>query len=261
MTTQALQPVNDVYDILQSATNDNLESVVSQVVDLCHRFRNDYACAPLPMNMQGELLEKTRQHFFELECRIEKKKARELIKTREPLDSYFFWSDYQALIDSEWKIITAHAEELGKNPNDLRFAFIGSGAMPVSALLLSERTKHPVVCVDSDPEANEIAQNFLRMIGREEMLVINESYAQSYDYSEIDVVFMASLIKPKSDVLSHIRSFDVSAVLARSVCEGFCMIYEALADDLIHGAGFKVANKAEPTQGCMHQTMLLSIDT
>lgn len=261
MTTQPItprQPIDDVYDILQTATNDNLESVVSKVVDLCSNYRKDTACAPLPANMQGALLEETRRHFFELECRVEKNKAQELINTQQTLESYFFWADYQALIESEWRLIEDYAATLGRNPHDMRFAFIGSGAMPVSPLMLAERTDHPVICVDADEEANGIAKNFLNMIGRQDKLVIHQGYAQDFDYTDIDIVFMASLINPKAEVLQHINSFNVSGILARSVCDGFCMIYEALEETLVSDAGYKIAARAAGSTDCMHNTLLLA---
>ena len=250
--------LSQVHEMLNEATNDNMESVIGRVVALCGQITEAYESSDVPSLHVGRLLQEARRKFFELECQLEKWKAEELIQSRQAVESYFFSADYEALIEQEWALVENYARSIGREAEGMRMAFIGSGAMPVSAMLLSNKIASPIVCVDADADANKIARAFVTAKGYEGKLDIYQAHAECFDYSEIDLVFMASLINPKPLVLDHIRRFDVAGIMARTVSDGYSMIYESMTERQVQNAGYRVVSATCRDEKCMHQSLLLS---
>lgn len=82
-----------------------------------------------------------------------------------------------------------------------RILFIGSGSMPISALLLGRYLDTQIDCLDIDPTA---VQNSIALIAKWKFTNIN-AYHQSCEEHELrcyDAVFIALLAKPKLEILN-----------------------------------------------------------
>lgn len=253
------------------ADNDNLEIVVDNVVRLCHEMRvhgmhgqgedgnartsASHCCG---QELALEDISRTRAKFSYIESLVEKQQAEKLSLSDLGLESYFFCDDYRHLIDAEMALLKRAAmRDHDLVPSDMRTMFLGSGALPVSPLMIADRLEKPVSCLDMDVQANNLARHLLSRIDPDGMITLHDAIAQSYDYNDIDVVFMASLITPKRDVLAQIAKFDVRYVMVRTVDESFGMIYEPFDESMIGALGFEKRGETPACADCMHQTILL----
>lgn len=89
-------------------------------------------------------------------------------------------------------------------------AVVGGGALPQTQVFLHEALACRVVGIDRDPEATELCANVLRRIGMGH-LGAETADGSLYDYSEFDMVIVATLVGDKASIGLKVAS-DVNAV-------------------------------------------------
>jgi hypothetical protein len=144
------------------------------------------------------------------------------------IDEYRLAQRFRRLLEREVELLE------GERPK--RALFIGSGPMPISAILLHEYLGVPVDCVDVDAHSVAQSQQLLERLSLRGRLNVAVTDGASVDASVYDVVLIALLAKPKSEILAQLRRS------ARPGCRVLCrtslglrtLIYEPtnLATDL-----------------------------
>jgi len=77
-----------------------------------------------------------------------------------------------------------------------RAMFLGSGALPLTAVLLARFLPGlRVQCVDNDPEAYELSRILVRRLGMENRTTIIHERAEAVEFQSNDVVICASLLE------------------------------------------------------------------
>ena len=100
------------------------------------------------------------------------------------------------------------AEELGAmnlDFNNKKFLMVGSGPFPETLCFVSNHFKvGGIYGLDSNLEAIKNAEKVLRIMSSNNKIKLIHSMAQSFDFSNIDVVFMANGLRNKIGVLDQV---------------------------------------------------------
>ncbi|CAL0321631.1 unnamed protein product [Lupinus luteus] len=180
-----------------------------------------------------------------------------------PLDSvseYPYYAFYVRLAGMESKILKANGMKNAK-----KVAFVGSGAMPLSSILLASNHMQSTHFdnFDIDDKANEVAR---RIVASDAALEKRMKF-QTQDIMEVkeklgqyDCIFMAALVglsrKAKVEILGHIRMYmkEGGFLVLRSARGARTFIYPSLEDhDLVN---FEVVTTFQPTHALVHSVFL-----
>ncbi len=139
-----------------------------------------------------------RGQLSECEFELEKHWAGKIVSGQNAYEDYPYISNYRALIDAEARAV----KTLRKDP--LRhISFIGSGPVPLTAFEMAKMfSETHISCVERDRDAFVLGQEVARAshIGTQHIF----SDAAEIDFSEQDVIFVASMVENKKDVLARI---------------------------------------------------------
>jgi Nicotianamine synthase protein len=136
------------------------------------------------------------------ECHMEKWWCRRLIASRDisfnGLGEFWYFENYRSLVNAELALLGSAV--------GTRAIFLGSGALPLTAILLARRLPGlSVQCVDNDAEACELSRALIRRLGMEDRTTIIEGRAEELQCRSSDVVICASLLRAPMlyDVLAN----------------------------------------------------------
>ena len=103
------------------------------------------------------------------------------------LAAFWYLDEYRALCRSELALLGDRRAE--------RFAFLGCGALPVTAILLAQTAPGICVeCVDRNGEACELAAGLIALLGLAGRVKVSEGDARDYRPSAEETLICASLL-------------------------------------------------------------------
>jgi len=125
------------------------------------------------------------------EAQMEKWWCRKILASPCPgaqaLAAFWYLDEYRALCRSELALLGDRRAE--------RFAFLGSGALPLTAILLAQSSPGVCVeCIDRDGEACELAARLIALLGLGERVEVREGDARDYRPSAGETLICASLL-------------------------------------------------------------------
>jgi len=176
------------------------------------------------------------------QTRFESQFADHLIRGEESLCDYPFYERFDALVRSEIALLE------GASPQ--RILFIGSGPLPISAILMHLQTGLPVDCVALDSSVVPVSRRVVENCGFGSLVRIQGSADADYDVSGYDLVVVGLLARRKKTVLTKLRKW------CRQGCEILCrtshglrqLMYEPASDRDLHGFHIKNQQVAEGEQ-------------
>jgi hypothetical protein len=125
------------------------------------------------------------------ECEMEKWWARRILQSGcagvQALEAFWYLDNYRALCQAEWRLMAGSPSR--------RYAFLGSGALPMTAILLAET--HPEVavrCIDRDPDACDLAERLVRRLNLSHRIAICPMSAEDLLPLADETVICASLL-------------------------------------------------------------------
>jgi len=126
------------------------------------------------------------------ECEMEKWWCRKILASDCPaaqsLAAFWYLDEYEALCRAELRLLGAAGSG--------GFAFLGSGAVPLTAILLAKAKPDVcVTCVDHDADACELAEGLIALLGLGARIRIEGASAEAYDPAPDDVIICASLLQ------------------------------------------------------------------
>ncbi len=84
-----------------------------------------------------------------------------------------------------------------------RLAFIGAGPLPISALLMHQKTGLPVACFDSDDSAVALGRAFIDKCGHSKAVAYYQIRGENIDPSSFPCAFVAALVQDKESILQR----------------------------------------------------------
>lgn len=138
--------------------------------------------------------------------------------------------------------------------------FVGSGALPVTAVTLVRELRCQVTCLDRDREAAELSRKALAQLGCPEGLRVVHGSLADVDVESYTHVWIASLVPNKLDVLRVLarRAHPLARVLVR-YGEGLHRIFNYELEPAAL-RGWLIQRRLEK-KGHLHSTLLLSRET
>ncbi len=129
------------------------------------------------------------------ECEMEKWWARQILASDCPgaqaLTAFWYLDEYKALCGSELTLIGSRTPD--------RAIFLGSGALPVTAILMARsRPDLSVVCVDCDGDACELAERLIAALGLSGRIAVENCMAEDFTACSSDTIICASLLQAPS---------------------------------------------------------------
>lgn len=96
---------------------------------------------------------------------------------------------------------------------------IGSGAYPITAIILADLFNAHIVTIDKNPIVLRIARNVIRKKGLEDKVEVINGDGLYFDVSKFDVIIISSCSVPKEEILTHIFSKvkDQSTIIVREL--------------------------------------------
>ena len=103
------------------------------------------------------------------------------------LAAFWYLDEYRDLCRSELALLGGRRTE--------RFAFLGSGALPLTAILLAQSAPDICIgCVDRDEEACELAARLVALLGLGERVTVTAGDARDHRPASGETVICASLL-------------------------------------------------------------------
>jgi len=126
------------------------------------------------------------------ECQMEKWWCRRLIAHHDisfgVLAEFWYFENYRSLVTAELALL---GPTIGSHA-----IFLGSGALPLTAVLLARLLPElRVQCVDNDPEACELSRILVRRLRMDDRTTIIQGRAQNVQFQSNDIVICASLLE------------------------------------------------------------------
>ncbi|MCZ8520487.1 MULTISPECIES: nicotianamine synthase family protein [Paenibacillus] len=156
------------------------------------------------------------------------------------------WPIYDTLVGRElekWRSLAG--QEHKRRP----IAFVGSGPLPMSPVLLHLKEGLPVTCVDIDPAACEVSGELIGRLGLGAGVQVVNHPGAAFDYAPYGTVFVASLVTGKSSVLEQIRRTQPQALVAVRTAEGMRrLMYESVDEEAWEAAGWRLLDRTPPVE-------------
>jgi Nicotianamine synthase protein len=205
-------PANDVGDVLQD---------------------------PAVRAARGELLGRLAIAECEMERSWGEKFCSRSSLTVDDFSEFIYWDCYCHLVAGELQ----HLSLCPKAGAARAIAFVGSGPLPLSAIIMHARTGMKVTCIDVDPRACRLARELGCKAGFADIAVECADGAE-FDFTNHPVAFIASLVPEKTRVVRRIRETCPHALVALRSVEGLCtLLYEAVDEEELNAAGCRFVSR------------------
>ncbi|MFD6207045.1 nicotianamine synthase family protein [Peribacillus sp. NPDC060253] len=220
----------DTYKILLeeddlSPNNEIINRVLTELVSMISKPLDQHVAEEILnhdeiRSIRGTMLEK----LTIAETLMENHYAKLFVGSVNTLDdfrSFIYWDNYKELIQTE-------ISELKKVKKDIQsFAFVGTGPLPLSPLLLQRELGAKMTCLDIDEQAHSLGRRIVQELDNEgnSDYILNDGAL--HDYTEFDIVWIASLVPNKEEILERIFQTNPDATVAiRSVDGIHQLLYE-----------------------------------
>jgi len=216
------------------AINDALSALVHGILEGGPPDAAECVLAdPRVRAIRGELVGRLAIAEGEMErCWSETLCARASLEAADLAD-FIYWDCYRNLVTAELALLPA---DLGIGEGQ-SIAFVGAGPLPLSAILMHLSTGRRVTCIDRDPGACSLACALCRKAGLTGIGIACASGA-SWDYASHPVVFIASLVPEKAEVMRCIRRRCPQAVVGLRSAEGLCsLLYDPVDETELKAMG------------------------
>jgi len=255
-----------VYDVLGSAADLTPRNpAVCYVLD--DLFRQTSDLAERLDAKEGEILLRSFDPQFLNEFRTLLNRAEEemeyywsskLFASADPrydsLRDFIYWENYVALVTKEQDLLTEHgAPLLGKA------CFVGQGPLPMTMLIYNHLTGAVCEGVDIALRATRNAQRLSAVLRSENCSYVREDGCV-HDYTDCDIVFIASLVPVKDEIIQKIiadRGDKKTYILVRTAEHLSRIYYEPYQGN---AAGLKLLGKTPYGSDCINTTLLYRLN-
>ncbi|MAQ71528.1 MAG: nicotianamine synthase [Alphaproteobacteria bacterium] len=250
-THQELSRQNDL-----SPANDKVNRCLSDFVNAVLNFSVEQDAAKVLeteeiQNLRPELLSYLSRAEFEMETYFAKIFAQMPVIEEKDLDLFWYKQCYQDLVDAEIEQL----DTLDISP-DAEIAFVGSGPLPLTAIEYYLQTGNKMTCFDTDAEAVRLSRQMIQNMGLSDVIEVRHQAGEDADYSQFDVVMVASLVKDKEKTLDRIRTTAPDAKVAVRSVEGVkAMLYEVVNKDDFEAHSLKYAGSTKDDPATINTTL------
>lgn len=142
----------------------------------------------------------------------------------ERLKEFWYYQQYYQITLNENSFIDKHAKSAQN------IAFIGSGPLPMTAIILKSLRKCNLDLIDRDAEAIKLSQNMCQNLYTNLNFVCGD--AMEIDYKKFDVVFVASMVTDKIKLIEKLYQDGVKYLIIRDAEKFSQLFYEKLDTEI-----------------------------
>ncbi len=147
-------------------------------------------------SLDGGSLERLQELYGQFEVDLENEFAAKIIAGEAGARDYPSYEGFAELVEAESKLAEVIAGE--------KILFIGSGPLPMSAILFSLVNRSPVRCFDISETACETSRQVLKSLGIDDRLEIINGSGEDQPLDEYDIIVVAVMAQPKSRIMENI---------------------------------------------------------
>ncbi|MEM7621193.1 MAG: nicotianamine synthase family protein, partial [Pseudomonadota bacterium] len=151
------------------------------------------------------------------ECEMEKWWCRKILSGQEDLEAFWYYENYQNLIDAELDLLSDQVI------TDI--VFLGSGALPLSAILLAQQNDDlRVKCIDYDIYACDLAKRLIKKLKLDRRIEVCTKNSDNYIPQSDELIICASLLKSKN-IYYKFYKHDIHNIIVRDVEGLYQLLY------------------------------------
>ncbi len=159
----------------------------------------------LPPDLDSARIALAQKLYEQFETNLETSFADFFLRGDAQLKEYILYDRFKRLIEAEIKLANIKASD--------RVLFIGSGPLPISAILIEQKTGAYVDCFDHSMEACEISKEIISKLALSEKIRVIHQSAESVElptdntagtHGHYDVIVVALLAQPKDQILHQL---------------------------------------------------------
>jgi hypothetical protein len=166
------------------------------------------------------------------------------------LSDFIYWDNYQILLEKELQLLKTHTIAMPDHS-----CFVGQGPLPMTMLIYAYATGAHCTGVDVSQGATTSAERLSNAIQAKNCFYIRED-GREHDYSLYDMIFIASLVPSKDDIIEKIkkdRSGKTTYIMVRTVEQLMKIFYEPYHYE---GEGLALLGMTEYASDCLNTTLL-----
>jgi len=190
------------------------------------------------------------KNFFDIHEKFLVTEVLEAEDPWQPLMDFGLYPRYETLIKTQMESLS-----LG---NPKRIAFIGSGPMPLSLILMHRLYGIESVGVDFDDIAVSMSRKSLERLGLSHAITIVHGTEKVLEGRQWDAVIIAALAEPKSRVFSNLREIMRKSAIRPVICRTYSglrtLLHPPLGKD--NYDGFVVQKEIMPEENRVNNTLL-----
>lgn len=245
-TTQntLIDRIHSIHNTLASADSLKPGPLVNKTfTELVHLAVSASASETATVLADNEIAKITphlRAMCFEGEGHLEFHWAKRIINDAHPaitLQTFPYYDNYLKLTQLEYRSLNLVGDHSIR-----RVLFVGSGPLPLTAILLAQQYGIVVDCIDNDTQAVEVSKQLISRLGLSKTIRITQGDAASYtQYGEYDAVFLAAMVgldaKTKQSIIATTgRQMKQGDLLVARTAHGLrTLLYPPVDIDLIEG--------------------------
>ncbi|URN96411.1 MAG: hypothetical protein NAG76_09405 [Candidatus Pristimantibacillus lignocellulolyticus] len=256
----------EVNELLQkeedlSPTNQVVTNIINQ---LSLQLRSHYLPEEIKLILSNEYIllnhKKLQDKLSEAEFLVELSVSREIVKSKssasDVLTKLPTWSIYKSLVSQELSMLRQFIRQNG-HAEKLPIIFVGSGPMPLSAIILHLLSDVEVICLEMDSVAYEASCFLLERLGLADKVTVVMENGSQFDYSSYSRIFVASLVHNKLEVLEQIIHTTSDPIVAVRTAEGIKqLMYEAIDESQLNKQGWRIVERTYPEENLVINSTL-----
>lgn len=178
------------------------------------------------------LSKKLRLVCSEGECALETEWAKRIVSSRDPLaelKQFPYFPSYESIVARELSLVRR------ENSNAKHLVFLGSGSLPLTAILMVKHYGWEATLVDIDPEVVALSRELIRVLGLSDLIQVECADAKLYrELGDADLVIVAALVgrdaKEESEIYENVakRMSPSSLLLVRSTYGSRTLLYRPM---------------------------------
>lgn len=244
-----------------SPTNQVVTNIINQ---LSLQLRSHYLPEEIKLILSNEYIllnqKKLQDKLSEAEFLVELSVSREIVKSKssasDVLTKLPTWSIYKSLVSQELSMLRQFIRQDG-HAEKLPIIFVGSGPMPLSAIILHLLSDVEVICLEMDSVAYEASCFLLERLGLADKVTVVMENGSQFDYSSYSRIFVASLVRNKLEVLEQIIRTTSDPIVAVRTAEGIKQImYEAIDESQLNKQGWRIVERTYPEENLVINSTL-----
>ncbi|MBP9818304.1 hypothetical protein KBC75_06190 [Candidatus Shapirobacteria bacterium] len=157
---------------------------------------------------------------------------------------------FEELMSDRAKILIESEISIGRIEADDKMLFIGSGPLPMSAILYNKYAGCQIDCIEKDKNMVDISQKVLAKLGLAKSVNVYCKNGEKLKADKYDVIVVALLAKPKNKILESIFTSmePTTRVICRTADTTNKILYEETDKKLFDRYGFNKKNVAGTKQ-------------